>query len=414
MIYACTVIQSEGSVALEMRRQQCQTTNFLTGLHFNVALWCLALSLAMVPFANAQQAEWKTQVVDSGGGRGISLAVDLKGDLHMSYTTDDGQVRYAYRPATSRSWYIMTIATTNVVTDTELGGVFTRIATDSDNNPHICYTSPGVQYARFNSATHKWDIQQLMSARGVTGFACGIGIASDGTPYVSWYQEDDPATRQLYLHLKAAALEHGNWLLRTVDFDTATGKWNQLAVDKNGMPHISYSAFVSGHMKYASWNGKDWLVSAVEAPIGPKLMGLSMGNALALGPDGQAQISYFDERSLKYAKQNGSTWSVERIDSIAPRGLGFEEYRSSIGIDSNGLPHIAYEDSGFLKYAYYDGKRWNKQVVIPSGTSPFLFNSLVVGPNDVIFMAYRDPMTGAVSLATGGAKAPISGSRSRE
>ena len=200
-----------------------------------------------------------------------------------------------------------------------------------------------MQYARY--ADGKWATQQLMNSVGVSGYSCGIGVAPDGTPYVSWYQERDAASGQFDLHLKVATLREGTWLLKTVDYDTATGKWNQLVIDHKGLPHVVYSAFISGHLKYASLNGQEWNIEPVEAPVHKK-EGLGMGNSVALDSQGNAKISYYNEHHLKLAREDGAKWSLEDVDVIVPRGLSFEEYRSSLALDKNGNPYIAYENAG--------------------------------------------------------------------
>jgi hypothetical protein len=356
-------------------------------------IFVLALASVVVAQNPAQQSD----TIDKMGGRGTSLVADKDGNLHVSYTTDDGQVKYAFRPAGAARWFVLTIATTSSVTERNSEGVFTRITVDANGNPYICYTNPGVQYA--NYAGGRWQTQQLMNSVGVSGYACGIAISPNGTPHVSWYQERDAATGQFDLHLKYAVLTQGTWRLKTLDYDTATGKWNQLVVDEKGFPHIAYSAFVSGHAKYAFWDGKDWHIEGVEAPL-HKTEGLGMGDAIVIDSKGQPRISYYDEHSLKYAYKSGDKWIQEKVDMISPRGLAFEDYRSSIALDSKGMPYICYENAGSLKLAYFDGKKWNKQIIAPAGSEEYLFSSIAIGPNDVVYVAYRDTAAGSLVLFT--------------
>jgi hypothetical protein len=354
----------------------------------------LVLASTLVSAANAPNAAWKTETIEKASGRGVSLAVDKEGNLHVSYAVDTGEIRYGFRPTGSSRWFTMNIDT-GYPWDPRGSGMFTRIAVDHDGNPQICFTGSGpIHYASYQGG--KWHVGPIDSPG--SAFACGIAIAPDGTVHLSWYQEKDPRLTEYYLHLKYAVLKNDAWLLKTIDFDTATGKWNQLVLDSHGYPRISYSAWVSAQTKYALWDGKQWRIIGVDAP--PKTQGLGMGNSLALDAKDQAHISYYDEHFLKYARQSGTTWSIEQIDSIAPRGLEFEDYRSSIALNSHGLPYISYEDSGFVKCAHYDGQKWDKQVVAPSGTERYLFDSIGIGPDDSVYIAYRDPITGAVVLST--------------
>lgn len=355
-------------------------------LLFGCAVWMIGQSPATT-----------SEVIDKEGGRGVSAISDADGNLHVSYTTDDGEVKYAFRPVGSTRWYTLTIGKTNTTTSRDSGGVFSRIAVDSKGNPQICFTSPGVQYARYSGG--KWITQQLMNSVGVSGYACGIGIAPDDTPYVTWYQERDAASAQFDLHLKVATLHENTWLLKTIDYDTATGKWNQLVIDNKGVPHVVYSAFISGHLKYASLNDQEWTVEAVEAPTHKK-EGLGMGNSIVLNGQGEARIAYYNEHHLKFARQDGHKWSLEDVDLIAPRGLSFEEYRSSIALDKEGNPYIAYENAGALKLAYFDGQKWNKLVLVAAADEPYLFSSIAITPDQKIHVVYRDPASGALTLIT--------------
>src|SRR5690242_11832876 len=59
----------------------------------------LVLVLALSDVAVAQNGSWITETVDKLSSRGVSLAVDKEGNLHVSYVTDEGDVKYAFRSA---------------------------------------------------------------------------------------------------------------------------------------------------------------------------------------------------------------------------------------------------------------------------------------------------------------------------
>lgn len=348
--------------------------------------WSLLLVIALSEVAAAQNGSWTTETVDKLSSRGVSLAVDKEGNLHVSYVTDQGDVKYAFRSASSPRWFTMNIAK-GIPYYGHGGGMFTRIEADAAGNPHFCFTAPP-SYAYYLSGS--WHLNSPQSPGGA--YACGIAVGPDGTTHMSWYQEKD-GEADYYLHPKYAVLRDNQWLLKTIDLDRATGKWNQLVLDGKGLPHLSYSAFNSGQMKYASFDGSEWKLQVVDSG------GVGFGNALALDKNGRAHMSYFSDRELKYAREESSGWTIQVVDLIAPRGGAFEDFRSSVALDSQGRPHISYEDAGAVKYAAYNGTSWIKQTLTPVGSEPTLATTIAIGPDDSVYVAYRDPLSGAVTVA---------------
>ena len=105
------------------------------------------------------------------------------------------------------------------------------------------------QYQQFLIDSN-WQIQQINPGSGTIAYSCSVGVAPDGRPQVTWYQERT-ANDLNYLHFKYAILQDGRWLTKTIDFDAQTGKWQQMLLDSAGHPHIAYDAFVKGEMRYA-------------------------------------------------------------------------------------------------------------------------------------------------------------------
>src|SRR5262249_28791403 len=89
----------------------------------------LVLVMELSDVAVAQNASWTTETVDKLSSRGVSLAVDKEGNLHVSYVTDEGDVKYAFRSAGSVRWFTMNI-TKGLPYYGHGGGMFTRITVD--------------------------------------------------------------------------------------------------------------------------------------------------------------------------------------------------------------------------------------------------------------------------------------------
>jgi len=317
-----------------------------------------------------------------------SLAVDANSNLHVSYADNLGGLKYGFRPAGSSRWYTM-------VLDKQLGQLTTHLALDASNNPHICYTPGIIKYAHWDG--REWRIQQIAKDTGTIGYTCSLVVSKDGTPHLAWYQLTGPVV----LHIRYAVLKDAAWLVRTLDFDRETGKWNSMVLDANDDPLLSYSAWVDGELRLAHWNGKQWDFTTVdsrtrshgESNLGP-------GNSLTLGPGGKAHISFYSEKALKYAHEVDDGWKVETIDQVSWLG-GWTSFRSSIVLDKHHFPHICYEDSGALKHAYWDGKKWRIQVLAPSGLDMFRYSSMAIDRDDNIYIAFRDAEDNTLKLATG-------------
>jgi hypothetical protein len=365
----------------------------------NVRLALALLSLTVwLPGTSliAQSWTWQTEQV-GGTGEFISLAIDGTSSLHVSFT-NAGRLVYGFRAANSAKWFEMAIAN-NVVG-------YTAIAVDNSDRPHLCYTThETLRYAHWDGK--RWFFQQIAPNSGQIAYTCSIAIASDGTPNIIWYQLSLAGVGGFF-HLKHAALRDGAWQARTVDLAAETGKWNSLRLDAEGNPHVSYSAHAIGEQRYASWNGKSWSISTIEARATSKTNALhpGYGNSLVLTSNGQPLVSYMDETRLKFARQRSDAgWSVEEVDYIS--GIDWQDYKSSLVLDDDGNPHIAYQASGALKHAYFDGKEWRHEVIAGRGQLPARYPSMVSAKGNLLFIAYQDPDNGMVKVAVGKFSSPV-------
>jgi len=88
--------------------------------------------------------------------------------------------------------------------------------------------------------------------------------------------------------------------------------------------------------------------------------GIGVWNDIVMDDDDNPRISYIDDNSdnLKYAEWTGSTWSVTGLDSDAQEGP------TAIVLDLQGYPHILYRNgSGDLYHAYRDSGGWSREAV---------------------------------------------------
>jgi hypothetical protein len=356
---------------------------------------CSLIFLSVPVGAFGQARQWTTETVDAAG-TSMSMVTDKAGNVHMSYLAGGAVVKYGFRPAHSARWFTMEIPGAVADGHTTMP---TRIALDPQGNPHVCYTPGVLKYASFDG--RQWNIQQIDPGSGLIEFTCSLAIAPDGTPHIIWYQYGSPIGN--YLHLKHAFLQNGVWLARTVDFEGQTGKWNSMTMDAQGMPHITYDSFLKGELKYASWDGKEWKISVVDARELNTSTGAynrGMGNSAGVNRDGRGQVSYEYDDAVLYAWQTDTSWKIDVIDRISTTGswLG---YRTRQALDPEGNPHVVYEDGGSVKHASWDGSRWRIQVISPPAFDRHRYSDIAIDGEGTIYIAYRDGNDNSVKVAVG-------------
>jgi hypothetical protein len=350
----------------------------------------------------AQTWSWTAETADAETTVSFtSVVVDQDGNIHISYHSDDnfGQLKYAYRSTKTSKWFTM-------ILDKQVGSFATAIGLDGAGNPQICYTPRSLKYAFWDG--RRWNTFEIAPHTGVVEYSCSVLVDRTGKRQVTWYQTHK-ADMSFYLHLRYAVFENGAWMERTVDSDGEAGKWNSLVEDDAGNPHVSYSQFPIGELRYAYWNGKAWTSSVVDSPAinndgGPEGAARGMGNCLVRNRQNQWAISYYDLGSVKYAKQEGERWVVERVDHLVSASsslAGWAGYRTTQVLDSHGNPHIEYEDSGALKHAYWDGKQWQVQVILGVSGDIYRYGSMSIDGQDNLYISYRDPSDGSLKVAIG-------------
>ncbi|NWG10632.1 hypothetical protein HXY33_02610 [Candidatus Bathyarchaeota archaeon] len=192
-------------------------------------------------YAHLDESGWHKTIIDEEGnvGKFNSIAIDSINRPHISYgdetmPTTNYKLKYAYYDGST--WQIQ------VVTD-DFNGWGTSIAVDSNNRPHISYCGgePNffLMHAYYDDST--WQTETVDDSGNVGMWYSSIALDSSDRPRISYYDNDHQT-------LKYASWDGTTWQTETVDYAYGTGKFNCLALDPSGNPHISYS----GTLKYAS------------------------------------------------------------------------------------------------------------------------------------------------------------------
>jgi len=351
---------------------------------FLLLVWCLTPSLL-----RAQTTwTWRTEDVDVQG-KFTSLTTDRESNVHLSYS-DGHAIKYAFRPTGPNSkWFNMII---------DGGDTYTSIAVDSQNHPHICYTARVLRYAQYDGS--KWNAQTIATDNAPIYFSCAIAISPDGSPHISWYREKDPDNTP-YAHIKYAELQDDAWVIRTLDFEMQTGKFEAMTLDSGGNPILSFDAYVKGLLKFAHKVQGEWKVETVDfRGHTNNVYDVGMGNSITLDRNGNPVISFEDGETIKFAHKVEDRWKVETVDTWRPQG-SWVGYRTAVVVDSENHPHIAYDAGGTLKHARWDGQKWRTEILARGGMVVNRYCSMAIDKNDTLFVSYSDGQDGSLKVAVG-------------
>jgi hypothetical protein len=284
---------------------------------------------------------WNLETVDSTGEVGLftSMALDSSDNPHISYYDYSSfDLKYAHYNGTS--WNVETVDSTGNV------GLFTSIALDSTDNPHISYTdgdNSDLKYAYYNGAS--WNVEMVDSTGYVDDFT-SIALDSGDNPHISYNDGSN-------VDLKYAYHDSASWNVETVDGTGNVGLSSSIVIDSGDNPHISYYDDSNFDLKYAYHNGTSWNTETADSTGNVGLF-----TSIALDSTDNPHISHHDggNGDLKYTHYNGTSWNAETVDSAAYVGEC-----SSIALDSSDNPHISYTDgdNSDLKYAHYSAPEYH-------------------------------------------------------
>lgn len=373
---------------------KCGLSKFVVGFNYRdgfcprpllAAMLAAALVLAMaVPVWS--QSTWQTEVVDDGGGgnqdvgRSASLAIDRHGNLHIAYyNRSRDALWYAFREKDSSRWSRMTVEAHT--------GAYLSLAVDSQGHPHISCVDKwedGLHYDYWDGKA--WHGQIIDPAR--VDYYNSIRLDANDHPRISYYLYHNQEGHYV-LHLKYAYSDGQKWFIQTVDRHYGTGKFNSLALDREGNPHIAYANVGKGDLLYAHWNGTEWKYGDADSR---SLTGtyVGEGNSIDVDQAGDPHMASFDvvKKAVRYAYWDGKQWKAETVDQLSDKA---ELDHVSLKMDAQGRAHLAYYDAGagVLKYAVRGAKDWQIQVVDHSGNAG-LNPSLFLDQQGTPYIAYAD------------------------
>jgi hypothetical protein len=342
------------------------------------ALWLLLLAgLA----SGARSADtWNVEVVEAAGGYFSSLRIDNKGNAHVAHAHPDTRaLKYSFWDSALNKWFTTTLDQSNG---------FCALALDSNQRPHISYLSAGTEklkYARWDGA--EWNKQTIQIRSKRIDFYTSIALDPSDNPTISYYEYQGMGD-DLRLNVRNVAWNGKLWEVRTVDGDRESGKFNSIAVDSAGKPHVAYANVHAGtaSLRYSRWNGQSWEPVVLE---GPGILGYeAFSVSLLLDKHDNPHIAYTEvhTRRAKYATRREGKWEFEVVDQLV--NLGYPD-RNGITVDEAGRPYVSYYDAGLgqLKLAHKNGAKWITEIVDDNAAG---YTSSIRIDRGAIWITYSD------------------------
>lgn len=143
------------------------------------------------------------------------------------------------------------------------------------------------------------------------------------------------------------------WRTETVHVVGGFAVESSLAIDSSGRPMVAYFDDGAGQVLFAGRDGDTWIGlangSGPDTVDDTGTMAVGSGLSMALTSGDLPHLSYHDANTddLKYARWDGDDWvgrSGSTPDWPDPDPASDEGHATSIGLDSNGDPLIAYVD----------------------------------------------------------------------
>jgi len=339
--------------------------------------------------ASSQGAEWERKVVDDNGGLYSSMKFDTFGNAHVAYY--DGPrhtLKYSFWDHKLDKWF---------TTAVDESGGFCSLALDSKQRPHISYVDWGggrLKHAYWDGITWRRETIQIQAKE--ISFYTSIALDKNDHPTISFY-EYFAADGSNLLRLRTVTWNGQYWEVRTIDSDAGSGKFNSIAIDSKGYPHIAYGnvKYENGSLRYAHWNGTSWELEIVEGAGKPGTICWSV--SLVVDQDDQPHITYTNvsERLVKYAWKKDGKWVTEVVDSLFREGY---PDRNGIALDDHGNPYISYFDAGegLLKLAHRVDGKWVSEIVDQGYVG---FNNSLRIDHGVVWITYADASDNALRYA---------------
>lgn len=185
-------------------------------------------------------------------------------------------------------------------------GEVTSVALSPSGQPRILYYDVPASTVNYAWKTgDSWDKEPIEEVGEVgDGFSgqydLSLAVDSEGVSHVSYHDFSEEV-------MKYAKREEGSWKIKAFE---QSAEYMDLALDNRGRPHVSY---VDTDLQYTRWDGSKWINTTVDEEGM-----ITQYNSIDVDDEGRPHISYCDHSedvTLKYATKQADSWSTEEVDS---------------------------------------------------------------------------------------------------
>jgi predicted regulator of Ras-like GTPase activity (Roadblock/LC7/MglB family) len=286
-----------------------------------------------------------------------------------------------------------------------LAGDYASITVGTDGLPIISYRGGGavgtLNVAHCNDlacAGQDEPISVVDDSGNNVGAYSSIAVGGDGMPVISYY--DDTADALIVAHCNDVACSGQDETITNVDDAAgALGAFCSIAIDRNGLPIISYLDQAANALKVARCVDAACSLPATKIIVDDPANFVGFYTSIVIGADGQPIVSYYDSSSLALRVAHCDTpasafgeWTVTTVDNPA-NDVG--KY-SSITIGADGLPVISYQDftANDLIVAHCNDVKCagaNETITLVDGTASAVgdHTSITVGADGLPIVSYR-------------------------
>jgi hypothetical protein len=340
--------------------------------------------------AGVQAETWRQEIVDASGGKFSSLQVDNYGNAHVVYADDEHKfLKYAFWDRKIAKWF------TTIVDNRGAG--FCSLALDSQQHPHVSYLEYGtghLKYAHWDGSS--WKLEAIRLGAAHIEFYTSITLDPEDHPAISYYETIGAGSPDLSLRLRNVKWNGQLWQARTIDWTQGSGKFNSIAEDSDGRPHVAYANVRSetASLRYGIWNGSAWQIEILEGADRPSPM---YSVSMVLEKGGIPHITYTDvaRHLVKYASRKDGRWQLQVVGSLTQEGY---PDRNGIALDGEGNPYISYFDAGrgVLILVHRENQKWIPEEVDNEFSG---FNSSIRIANGEVIVMYFDSRSGGLKCA---------------
>jgi hypothetical protein len=230
------------------------------------------------------------------------------------------------------------------------------------------------------------------------GAHASVTLGSDGLPVISYYDQANSSLK--VAHCGNAACSSGT-TLATVDNAATVGNYTTITVGVDGFPSIAYYDLTNAQLKFARCIDVA-CATAITPTLPDPAVNAGTYASLTIGADNLPIIAYRD------AGAGGGAVVTHCLDaactvatrSVVDGTIGVGQY-TSIVLGPDGLPLIAYRDptAGTLKLARCGDNSCTNGTTLATVDAGGSYASLVLGADGLPLISYYDTINGHLKVA---------------